>query len=173
MKKDEKIIPQIKVDRFLQESLLMFYSAQELFKFPLLMKQSSILYHYAIELLLKACDVWENNRYIFSHDLCNLLDRVKFIKLSDDDIRQIRIINDYFNYRYPLSEEKFEGMIKTLSENAEEVIEGILPLPSEIGTDDLEKAAILFNNILEFMPDELQKIMNSVIENIKRNRLLV
>ncbi|MFO8742143.1 HEPN domain-containing protein [Legionella pneumophila serogroup 1] len=173
MKNDDNNLPKITADRFLQDSLLMFYSAQELSKFPLLMRQGSILYHYAIELLLKACDVWENQSYIFSHDLCILLSRVRFIQLSDDDKKLIRVINDYFNYRYPLSEEKFDKMKKTLNENAEEVFDGMLPLPSEIGTDDLEKAAKLINTIVELMPDDLQNIMNRIIENIKHNRLLV
>ncbi|QMT61719.1 GNAT family N-acetyltransferase [Legionella sp. PC997] len=171
--KDEIKIPKTEVDRFIQESFLMVSAAHELHKFPLLMKQCSILYHYAIELLLKGCDIWENSRYIPTHDLYRLLKRVKFIKLNEDSIKQLRIINDYFNYRYPLSETVFKQMTNTLEKNADEIMPGMLPLPCELGTDDLENAESLFNDILEFMPDDLQKIKNQVEERIKNNRLLI
>lgn len=171
--KDKAEIPKTEIDRFLQESLLMFLSAQELKNFPLLMKQGAILSHYAFELLLKACDIWENNSYLQSHDLIRLLKKVKFIKLTDDDKKQLKLINDYFHYRYPLSDMKFESMGKILEKNANEVIEGVLPLPCEIGAEDLKNAEVLYDNILKLMPDDLQIIKNGVIERINKNTLLI
>lgn len=173
LNKDEIKIPKTEAERFIQESFLMVSAAQALHKSPLLMKQCSMLYHYATELLLKGCDIWENGSYITTHDLYRLLKRVNFIKFNEENIKQLRIINDYFNYRYPLSETVFRRMTKTLEENDDEIMPEILPLPCELGTDDLENAESLFNYILEFMPDDLQKIKNQVKERIKNNRLLI
>lgn len=166
-------IPQNESQRFFQESCLMILAANKLKEYPILMKQCSILYHYSIELLLKGCDIWKNSRILPIHDLCKLLNRVPFIDLNDNELKQLRIINDYFNYRYPLSEPVFEQMRVTLEKNAEEDIPGILPLPTEIGTNDLEMAENLYRNIFEAMPSELQQIYEEMEENIKKYRLLV
>lgn len=171
--KDEINIPKTEIDRFLQESLLMVSAAKALHKYPLLMKQCSVLYHYAFELLLKGCDIYENSCYLPSHDLYKLLKRVKFIKLDEEDVKQLRIINDYFNYRYPLSEKMFDKINKTLQKNADEVIPGTVPLPTELGTDDLEKAEQLYNHLFEFMPAPINESCNKLMVNIKKNILLV
>ncbi|HAU1410432.1 TPA: GNAT family N-acetyltransferase [Legionella pneumophila] len=171
--KNEINIPKIEIDRFLQESLLMYAAAKALLKYPLLMKQCSVLYHYAFELLLKGSDIYENSAHLHSHDLYKLLKRVKFIKLDEDDVKHLRIISDYFNYRYPLSENVFDKINKTLQKNADEDIPGILPLPNELGTDDLEKADKLYNLLFEFMPPPLNESCNKLMVNIKKNILLV
>ncbi|HHT9952121.1 TPA: hypothetical protein ACT9K3_001977 [Legionella pneumophila] len=166
-------IPQNESQRFFQESRLMILAANKLKEYPILMKQCSMLYHYSIELLLKGCDIWKNNRLLTVHDLCKLLKRVPFIDLNENELKQLRIINDYFNYRYPLSERIFEQMKATLGKNANEDISGILPLPTEVSTYDLEVAENLYTNILVAMPTELQQIYEEIGENIKNNRLLV
>jgi hypothetical protein len=161
---------------FIRNSLSSVGAAEHLLKCKFsnlsCLSTAAILCHHGIESLFKACVVHAQAKIFFIHDLNTLLQKINFIHLNNGDLKEMEKINDYFFYRYPLDEERFQKMKETLEKIKSETVESITDLPGQLGTEDIEKAICLYLKISNNLPNSLNGIYQNECDTYEKLHLV-
>lgn len=133
---------------------------------PTLMFVWPILCHYCIELMLKACYIWEKYEdHPETHNLLTIANEVNFLNLSEEDKNLLRKTYTMYYFRYPLNEKNRKIVEENLAASKDTVYgTNITPLPEEIGTDDWDKVMLLYDHLIDSMStdEDLIKIYREI-----------
>lgn len=136
---------------------------------------AAVLIQYGFELLFKACLLEFFGCFKKTHELTVLCKNLTCFKLSNVDLNLLKQIDVMFYNRYPLdietyNEVKSNNLVDNIVDNNSEFI----PLEiGEIDTGILEKARILYYNLLEKLPENMQDILQQLDPLTKGNRVLM
>lgn len=126
--------------------------------FPFTYNSGGYLLQLAIELVIKAVCLYENNEFKPIHNLQDLTKCVKGLQLEDNDTILIRELDMMYGLRYPIFRNKCK---KT------KALEGGYRYSGEVGGDDLYKGKIIIEKILLHLPEELSIKYNNYLEGTR------
>ena len=70
---------ELAVTVLIQDGYFFLCSAKGLFEHPFSMFSGAVLSHHGIELLLKACWIWDKNEYSYTHKLTHIANNICFL----------------------------------------------------------------------------------------------
>jgi len=153
---------------WIQEGKYCLEAAVHLFKSsPFFMFPAATLCHHGIELLLKACSIWDKCEYYKSHELLYIANQVGFLELTEEYKNLLTKIDTFFFFRYPMNEDDYSRIEETLIDINDKIGPDIQVKPGEIGTDDLEKVLKFHCFLIESMPDDLYSLYTEISSTIK------
>jgi HEPN domain-containing protein len=145
----------------IQDGFFFLCAAKELFNHPFHMFAGAVLSHHGIELTLKACWIWDKNKYIQTHNLVSIANRISFLKANKKMQDLITKINTYYYFRYPM-EEKTKNKIQKQLDRMGDKVHDIPTLAGELSTIEWEKVEEIYDFIVEAMPKDLYDLWEKI-----------
>lgn len=167
--KNKKIIKvkpaeqQLEISFLFQEGYFFLCSAESLFPHPLHMFAGAVLSHHGIELILKACWIWDKGEYSFTHKLAFIVNQISFLKPTKNIQDLITKIDTYYHFRYPIENEVHSAIQRRLNRiNDNE--HGIPTLVGELSTYEWNYVNQLYNFIVDAMPANLRTLWEGTVQ---------
>jgi HEPN domain-containing protein len=149
------------INVLLQDGYLFLYSAKKLFSNPFSMLAGAVLSHHGIELILKACWIWDKNEYSQTHKLLHIVNQISFLKADKEKQDLITKINTFYHFRYPM-EEKVRKEIQKQLDRINDNEHGIPTQAGELATYEWDKVQQVYSFIINSMPENLHSIRQDI-----------
>jgi HipA-like protein len=160
---------ELEVTVLIQDGYFFLSSAKSLFSHPLLMSSGAVLAHHGIELIMKACWIWDKNEYSKTHNLPYIANQISFLKANQNIQDLITKIYTFYHFRYPMDEkvrDKIQEKLDSINDNTL----GIPTIAGEIGTYEWEYVDELYRYVIQKMPSELGRLWKKITNKYKNFR---
>ncbi len=126
--------------------------------FAYYMYPSAVLYCHGTELYLKALCIWEHKGYLKEHDLIKTVKKLEY-NIDSNKIRDIKILNEFYKYRYPLSEKEQRKIKNALGTNS-------TLLAGEISSQELTRFFELIVYLISISPPDFKNSNNLIFKRL-------
>jgi hypothetical protein len=158
------------IEVFIQDGKSYIKAAQVLFNSELIDSDPQIAYcmfpaaalcHHGIELILKACILWENKSIPKKHLLPKLAKNIVFLsEMTEENSNLLNVIDTYYSHRYPMDDNTITRVQNTLKQSRD-TTDGIQNQAGEIGSEAIRNTLEFLNFLIQQMPYELKNIYNN------------